>query len=230
MTVRRRAGKEEKRMSTSLVFGVLMAIGVIALLVVAGLLSNNGKRSTANQESLVQEPVESRELARVNGARPRPQEQTAVPVYPRGNGQQDLQSGTLLREREQAQERQEDLQTRYEQTLQELMMLQQEQRPSSPTISLEEEDDPYRATPRTSRRIDDAIPAVRPERSVVISQPEPEPETAEVQAHYSLVPNDEDARKKLPSGLSIPVSITLDGNAELENVPRMRIEVVIHLH
>ncbi len=207
-------------MSTSLVFGVLMAVGVIALLMAAGLL-NSGRRATANRESLVPEPVESRELTRVNGARPRPQEQMTVPVYSRGNDQQSPQAGMLL------QERQEDLQARYEQTLQELMRLQEEQRP--PMISLEEEDDPYRATPRTRQQIDDAIPTMRPERSVVARQPVLEPETAEVQAHYSLVPNDEEAREKLPSGLSIPVSITLDGNVKLENVPRMRIEVVIHL-
>lgn len=216
-------------MSTSLVFGVLIAVGVIALLVAAGLLSNN-RQPTAKQEPLVQEPAESRELARVNGARPLPPEQMAAPMYSRTNGQRDPQAGTLQRERERAQDRQEDLQARYEQTLQELMtLLQQEQRPSSPTISLEEEDDPYRATPRLRRQIDDAIPAARPERSVVSSQPVSESKTAEVRADYSLVPNDEEARKKLPSGLSIPVSITLDGDVELEHVPRMRIEIVIHL-
>jgi hypothetical protein len=218
-------------MSTSLVFGVLITIGVIALLVVAGLLTG-GKQSTSNQESVVQEPAENRELARVNGARPQAQEQTAVPAYPRLNGQRELRPATLSQERERAQERQEDLQARYEQTLQELMtLLQREQRPSSPTISLEEEDDPYQASPRPRRQIDDALPSVaRLERNVVASSPSvPEPETAEVQAHYSLVPNDEEAREKLPGGLSIPVSITLDGNVELEHVPRMRIEVVIHL-
>ncbi|MBA2680184.1 MAG: hypothetical protein H0U76_17530 [Ktedonobacteraceae bacterium] len=216
-------------MSTVLVFGVLMTIGVIALLMVAGLLSN-GRQAPASQEPLVQEPVESRSLARVNGARPFPQEQTAVPVYPRANGQRDLQAGTLQRERERAQERQEDLQARYEQTLQELMtLLHQEQQPSSPTISLEEEDDPYRATPRSRRQIDNVLPASRSETSIVASQPISEPETRGTQAQYSLVPNDEEARKKLPSGLSIPVSITLDGDVELERVPRMRIEIVIHL-
>ncbi len=227
--MRRRTGKEEKRMSTSLVFGVLMTIGVLALLVVAGLLSN-GRRATANRESLVPEPVESKGLARVNGARPRKQEQASVSAYSYDNGQRDLPSGTLLREREQTHEQQEDLQNRYEQKLQELMtLLQQEQPSSSPRISLEEEDDPYRALPRMPRQIDDANPSVRPERSVAASQPVLEPETAEVQAHYSLIPNNEQAREKLPSGLSIPVSITLDGNFEPENVPRMRIEVVIHI-
>ncbi len=213
-------------MSTSLVFGVLMAVGVIALLMAAGLLSS-GRRATANREPLVPESVESRELTRVNGARPRPQEQMTVPVYSRGNDQQDLHSGTPVRERARAQEQQEDLQDIYEQKLQELIRMQQEQHP--PMVSLEEEDDPYRATPRMHQQIDNAIPSMRPERSVVARQPVLESETAEVQAHYLLVPNDEEAREKLPSGISIPVSIMLDGNVKLENVPRMRIEVVIHL-
>jgi hypothetical protein len=212
-------------MSISLVFGVLMAIGIVALLAAVGLLTG-GRQATPKRESLVREPAENRELARVNGTQPHPQEQTVVPVYPRGTSQRELRSGTISRE----QERQEDLQSRYEQTLQELMtLLQQEQRSPSPTISQEEqdEDDPYRATARPRRQIDDALPSVHPERSVIASEPVPEP--AEVQAHYSLVPNDEQAREKLPGGLSIPVSITLDGKAELEHVPRMRIEVMIHL-
>lgn len=211
-------------MSTSLVFGVLITIGIIALLAVAGLLSSGG-RATASQEPEVRERTVSREESRVNGARHLPQEQAAAPGYPRLSSSREPYLGTV--QRGQAEERQEDLQARYEKTLQELMtMLQQEQRPPSATISLEEGSDPYRVRPR--RQIDDAV--ADQERSMVASQTVPEPEQpAVVQTHYSLVPNDEEARKKLPSGLSIPVSIELDGSVELERVPRMRIEVIIHI-
>ncbi|GAC1373148.1 MAG: hypothetical protein NVS2B12_25650 [Ktedonobacteraceae bacterium] len=226
-------------MSTSLIVGVLITIGVIALLIVVGLLSSGGRTQAAEEpSSSTPRPTVSEE--RMNGARYPGGEQTAQSAleYPRLASPREQGVRTLERERPQAQPQvqpahntQEDLQARYEKTLQELMaLLQREQRPDSTTVSMtkQDEDDLYGlpmdlALPR--RQIEISTPAPMQETTFVSTQSAQQPTTA----HYSLVPDDEEAREKLPEGLSIPITVTLDGNVALERVPKMRIEVVIHI-
>ncbi len=159
------------------------------------------------------------EELRANGAQRPSQEQRTALAYPGVSVPRE--PSALQRERTQEEERQEDLQARYEKTLQELMtLLQKEQRSATTPIALtgQEEDDPYRV-PQPHQQIEHASQ----ERSTVSSRPET------IQAHYPAIPNNEEARKKLPGRLSIPVSIEVDGDVELERIPRMSIEVVIHL-